>query len=661
MHEVLSRYGFSENFIDLIKLLYKDIKASIIVNGYKSVMIKIARSVKQGDALSCALFILCIDPLIRYIEANEKIKPIPIARSRFSNIAINVKTGSFADDVGLAVKKDAETMIEIYNAYSLFSSLSGRELNVNKTEIMQLNINSTGVVFVPEEFQFGGETVISTESIKICGITFSSNAKLEYARNVEDKIIKLEQQIIRWLPRYLTLEGKLLIVKTFGLSQIIYSLQMCEIKDSDVKKLESIIYKFLWNKKWSGNRAPDRIKRAYLKLPYERGGLAAPDIAILNAALKSRQFVRASNSSHQIKYIQMYQLEEIGYFEYFKLEYANLCKKDNVIATYQNTINDITDCIRQTANLDLNLDQDAERLDNRVKTIASTDVLEYLHRKKLPLVIYRFSLLSNLGIESFKELCNELQYPRSDRTRDSARDVLKYFPVDWAELVMSSSEVDGDLEVEGVFYNRKWDLVNNRSISVKDIRMMLTDKSELQPRPFENSTKFDLNFMVPHNKNPFLLARKSLYASRDRIFKYRILHGDIFCRKRMFKFKMVDSPNCTYCLDQVETIKHLTWDCPRSRDAWNHVNDWFRTTLGEDYINYETIILGGLKPLDALETIIVWVLRSIMVIDRENLIPSELIKARIESLFNYEKKIFGKTSKKLALRWGKLTEIFSIN
>ena len=66
-----------------------------MVNGYKSVMIQIARSVKQGDALSCALFILCIDPLLRQLERNANIESIPVVRSRFSNINIKSKVGAF--------------------------------------------------------------------------------------------------------------------------------------------------------------------------------------------------------------------------------------------------------------------------------------------------------------------------------------------------------------------------------------------------------------------------------------------------------------------------------------------------------------------------------------------------------------------------------------
>jgi hypothetical protein len=98
-------------------------------------------------------------------------------------------------------------------------------------------------------FEIEGNIVAASESIKICGITFSKNKVVEYQKNIRDKITKLEQQIVRWLPRYLSVEGKLAIVKTFGLSQLIFALQMCNIEEDEVKKIESIIFRFLWNNK----------------------------------------------------------------------------------------------------------------------------------------------------------------------------------------------------------------------------------------------------------------------------------------------------------------------------------------------------------------------------------------------------------------------------
>ncbi len=73
----------------------------------------------------------------------------------------------------------------------------------------------------------------------------------------------------------MALEGKIIISKTFGLSQLIYFLQGCEMNPKDIIKVERIIFKFLWNKKWDG-KCPDRIQRQVLKNNYEMGGAKSP-------------------------------------------------------------------------------------------------------------------------------------------------------------------------------------------------------------------------------------------------------------------------------------------------------------------------------------------------------------------------------------------------
>ena len=51
MFETLRRYGFSEDYIDTIKMLYKEIGADILVNGFTTTLIKIKRCVKQRKML----------------------------------------------------------------------------------------------------------------------------------------------------------------------------------------------------------------------------------------------------------------------------------------------------------------------------------------------------------------------------------------------------------------------------------------------------------------------------------------------------------------------------------------------------------------------------------------------------------------------------------
>ena len=60
----------------------------------------------------------------------------------------------------------------------------------------------------------------------------------------------------------------------------------------------------------------------------------------------------------------------------------------------------------------------------------------------------------------------------------------------------------------------------------------------------------------------------------------------------------------------------------------------------------------------AMETIITWVIKLIMSIDRE-LISNEVIVQKFNTLFYYEKKAFGLHSKKLKARWGNLLNKFT--
>ena len=69
------------------------------------------------------------------------------------------------------------------------------------------------------------ETIKTLEELNICGIRYCKDSLKEEDRNCNDKIEKLKTNLKKWIKRRLTLEGKSLIVKTFGILQLICSLQ----------------------------------------------------------------------------------------------------------------------------------------------------------------------------------------------------------------------------------------------------------------------------------------------------------------------------------------------------------------------------------------------------------------------------------------------------
>ena len=72
------------------------------------------------------------------------------------------------------------------------------------------------------------------------------------------------------------MEGKSLIVKTFGLSQLIYNMQTYKFEEEDITQIERIIFKFLWSNSDLQNGV-DRIKRSIMKNDYKNGGMSITD------------------------------------------------------------------------------------------------------------------------------------------------------------------------------------------------------------------------------------------------------------------------------------------------------------------------------------------------------------------------------------------------
>jgi len=545
MTACLKKYGFSDNFIEAVKTLYNEIKADILVNGYKSAVIRIRRCVKQGDALSCALFILCLDPLIRNIERNKNIKAIEI-RTPLSNKKISSKTGGFADDVGIITANCEISIKEVFLEYKRFSIRSGIKLNETKTEIMHLNKPSQ--IFEPITFKIElpdiSFEIKSVQSVIICGIMFSNYPQIAYKYNVTDKIEKFKKKLLAWQFRGLTLGGKILVASTFGISQLIYSMQVCEYYESDLKELEKFIFGFLWSKNVTVSTAPDRIKRNIMKQDYDNGGLRVPDVAVLNEALKLKQFFRASESNHVIKLIQKYRLESIGYDYVVNQEYSKLCPHDCVITTAQRGINRIADKWRAENSIKVN------NVEVMMDLISSIDVKEYLKRKRALMAECLFERVFKAGIEKLKQLVMENQYPRSDAFKKLTTIVLKEFPSIWGSEILNNVGANHCLDIRESFFIQGSAFLPIRAYTVKIIRKCLSYEKQESAK---YSTKLNI---IPHEGiNPFLTNRSVNYAVSQRIFKFRLLHLDIFTKDRMFKFKMTTNEMCDICGER-ETLIH---------------------------------------------------------------------------------------------------------
>ena len=107
----------------------------------------------------------------------------------------------------------------------------------------------------------------TAELIKVNGIFLNQLQDQMKKANLGAVRKKIEDNCRRWSARRLCLLGKILILKTFGISQAIYLMQCLPINDADVKSLNSVLYKFLWNRHFEDAKALDRLSREIINAP----------------------------------------------------------------------------------------------------------------------------------------------------------------------------------------------------------------------------------------------------------------------------------------------------------------------------------------------------------------------------------------------------------
>ena len=87
--------------------------------------------------------------------------------------------------------------------------------------------------------------------------------------------------------------------------------------------------------------------------------------------------------------------------------------------------------------------------------------------------------------------------------------------------------------------------------------------------------KSNFNWLLNSSADIYVSLRKRI-ASKRWEFQYRILHCIIFTNEKLNLIGVVESPNCTFCQEEAESVEHLLFSCRISSDVWKHVWSWLR-------------------------------------------------------------------------------------
>jgi hypothetical protein len=295
IRKTLKQYGL-QKFVPVFDLLYSQQRVNINVNDKMLEGYEIKNGVKQGDSLSCILFILCMDPLIRNIEANAL-----IGRSEINKIPLP-KVLAYADDITCVIEKHGANLQGIFYEYDRLCRASGLQLNADKTEILDISESHYQIKYYGVEHCLKG-----SKSVKLNGIYFNKDENRMKDENLTALEDKIDCMLRGWKARQLSLLGKILIYKTFGMSQVLYTLSVVSLDKNQYKRLNSMFTNFLWGRDMSEADVRGRIGAEHLNTPIEYGGFGMIQYEKVLDGINCRQLAKMHDQAyeHPIKFITL--------------------------------------------------------------------------------------------------------------------------------------------------------------------------------------------------------------------------------------------------------------------------------------------------------------------------------------------------------------------
>jgi hypothetical protein len=635
----LEKMNFDKDFIQWVRILYKNTMSCVTNNGYKTEPFNLKKGVHQGCPLSALLFIILVQVLQHMLDKNNEIKGIKVETKE-------LKILQMADDTTI-LTSDLKDIPKILELLETFKEISGLKTNIEKTIAYKLGEgpdpkNQLGLNWSKGEINLLGVAI--GESI--------DDANRE--KNFKSRIEGMETLTKIWARRNLSMKGKLTIINSLLIPKLIYPCTILDVPDEIVQQASNVIRTFFWN--W---KRP-KIKVDTLVRNIVKGGLKYPCIDCKIKSWRTIWAVRAIRLEDKkplwtrIVNALLPKGLTITYLLKCKPTVASLEKWAPKLPTFYKRIIENWTTVK-----------------GNIKYITKDTIKKeclWLNRdisvKNVPL--YCTNSLQH-GIYYVSDILNDqneflslIEINQKFGTNLTFLDLLRIrltLPHKWKEILQGDGE---DLKDDEIKYNR---FNNLKTLKTKSIYWEILEENHDCVSPSNIHINWTNYFSLNEEQmqKVYTLPYEVTRWTKLQALQYKIVNKIINCNYWLHKIKIKDEPTCRFC-DEIETLQHFLFGCKTTKQFWKAMLSWYNGQTQEniEQLTERDITLGYIKePNQTLNCCIL--LGKSMIYDKKNhnIQPDiYLFHCEFKEYMEIEKKI-SKSTNSLDLfndKWGLLVD-----
>ena len=480
----------------------------------------------------------------------------PTSASGIIVLGKELKLSQYADDTNLFCA-DLASVEKILEIVENFGNMAGLKLNRRKTKAIWLGRwekNKSN----PLQLKW------LHNPVKILGIYVSYDENGNKQMNFNLKLQKLQTNLDMWRARDLTLFGRVLIIKSLGLSQLVYSASNLTVPQEITPIIKTKLFNFLWKNK------RDKIKRAGLYQDRGKGGICMTDVETMIKALRLAWIPRLLTPEiRNWKTIPDYYLRKFGGLNFLLRCNYDVKYIDGLPLFYRNMLT-FFDELKNLYSYDGM--QDMVLFNNKEILVGGKPVFikEWFDRNILSI---QDLLNSNGQLLSFQEFINKY---------DCNTNFLQFYQVISAIPKYLVTKARNTEPSENELYTRNNFLfpldahtqIQLEKAKTRDFYCLLIRKihtvSQTGPMKWDSVTRLDDNAW----EKIFTSLKNICKETKLKEFQFKLIHRIVVTKKELHRYGIKADDECLYCGEK-DSIEHTFLNCQFVKIFVNSVIDWF--------------------------------------------------------------------------------------